>query len=158
MFDARNVVFDDLEEGDTLRRASSDGFGFAISGGVAQAVVNHIKRIDPEREVKIVKAEGLDECKKMMKKAAAGEYNGFLLEGMACPGGCIAGAGTLQPLNKAAYSVGVAMKEAPVENAIDSQYADLLPHLERIQEELSKAKEEEYKPVNKIKISLLTYK
>jgi hypothetical protein len=50
------------------------------------------------------------------------------------------------------------MKEAPVENAIDSQYADLLPHLERIQEELAKAKEEDYEPVNRAKISLLQYK
>ena len=50
------------------------------------------------------------------------------------------------------------MKEAPVENAIDSQYADLLPHLERIQEELAQAKEEDYEPVNRAKISLLTYK
>ena len=73
---------------------------------------------------------------KMMKKAAAGEYYGYLLEGMACPGGCIAGAGTLLPANKAAYSVGVAMKEAPVENAIDSAFSDLLPALERIHEEL----------------------
>jgi iron only hydrogenase large subunit-like protein len=158
MFDAKDVVFDELEEGDTLRRASSDGFGFAISGGVAQAVVNHIKRVDPDREVKIVKAEGLDECKKMMKKAAAGEYNGYLLEGMACPGGCIAGAGTLQPINKSTYSVGVAMKEAPVQNAVDSQYADILPHLERIQEELAKAKEEEIEPVNRAKVNSLAYK
>ena len=50
------------------------------------------------------------------------------------------------------------MKEAPVENAIDSQYADLLPHLERIQEELSEAQAEDYEPVNRAKISLLTYK
>ena len=28
----------------------------------------------------------------MMQLAAAGKYNGYLLEGMACPGGCIAGA------------------------------------------------------------------
>ena len=75
--------------------------------------------------------------------AAEGEYNGYLLEGMACPGGCIAGAGTLQPVNKAAYSVGVAMKEAPVKNAIDSQYADILPHLEHIQEELEQSAAEE---------------
>lgn len=136
MFDARNVVFSELEEGQPLRKASSDGFGFAISGGVAQAVVNHIKRVAPEREVKVARAEGLDECMKMMKKAAAGEYDGYLLEGMACPGGCIAGAGTLLPANKAAYSVGVAMKEAPVENAIDSAFSDLLPALERIHEEL----------------------
>ena len=93
---------------------------------------------------------------KMMKKAAAGEYNGYLLEGMACPGGCVAGAGTLQPLNKAVYSVGVAMKEAPVANAVDSQYADLLPALEHIQEEL--AKQEVPEPINRAKIDLLMYK
>ena len=156
MFDAQGVVFEDLEEGDTLRRASSDGFGFAISGGVAQAVVNHIKRVDPDREVKVVRAEGLDECVKMMKKAAAGEYDGYLLEGMACPGGCIAGAGTLQPTNKAAYAVSVAMKEAPAENAYTNQYADLIPVLEHIQEELSKTNVPE--PVNRAKVNLLEYK
>ena len=141
MFHAKNVDFNDLEDGEPLRKASSDGFGFAVSGGVAQAVVNHIKRVDPEREVNVVKAEGLADCVKMMKKAAAGEYDGYLLEGMACPGGCVAGAGTLQPINKGTYSVGVAMKEAPVENAVDSQYADLLPVLEHIQEELSEETE-----------------
>ena len=78
MFDAKGVVFSECEEGEPLRKASSDGFGFAIGGGVAQAVANHIKRVDPEREVKIVRAEGLDECLKMMKKAAAGEYDGYL--------------------------------------------------------------------------------
>lgn len=140
MFEARNIDLASIEEGEQLRKASSDGYGFAKSGGVAQAVVNQIKRIDPDREIKVVRAEGLDECMKMMKKAAAGEYNGYLLEGMACPGGCIAGAGTLQPLNKATYSLGVAMKEAPVENSADSQYADLLPVLENIQEELEKEK------------------
>ena len=86
------------------------------------------------------------------------EYNGYLLEGMACPGGCVAGAGTMQPLNKAVYSVGVAQKEAPVANALDSKYADLLPALEHIQEELSKQEEEVPEPVNRVKFSLLTYK
>ncbi len=141
MFEAKNVDFSEIEEGEPLRKASSDGFGFAVSGGVAQAVVNQVKRIDPDLEMKTVRAEGLAECVKMMKKAANGEYNGYLLEGMACPGGCIAGAGTMLPLNKAAYSVSVAMKEAPVQNAAGSRYADLLPALEHIQEELKKDKE-----------------
>ena len=156
MFDAKGVDFAEIEESEPLRKASSDGFGFAISGGVAQAVANHIKRVDPDREVRIVHAEGLDECMKMMKKAAAGEYDGYLLEGMACPGGCIAGAGTMLPLNKAKYSVSVAQKEAPVSNAIDSRYADLLPALEHIQEELSR--QETPEPVNSVKVKMLNYK
>lgn len=48
--------------------------------------------MDPDREVKVVSANGLQECKKMLMAAKAGKYNGYLLEGMACPGGCIAGA------------------------------------------------------------------
>ena len=40
----------------------------------------------------------LDECRKMMQMAKAGKYNGYLLEGMACPGGCVGGAGTIQPI------------------------------------------------------------
>ena len=87
----------------------------------------------------------------------AGDY-AVMEVNMRPPGGCIAGAGTLLPLNKAAYSVGVAMKEAPVANAIDSQYADLLPHLERIQEEFSQTGSDDYEPVNKAKVSMLAYK
>ena len=52
--------------------------------------------------------------------------------------------------------VSVAQKEAPVANAIDSQYADLLTALEHIQEELSK--EEVPEPINRVKIDMLSYK
>ena len=33
----------------------------------------------------------------MMKAAVKGKYNGYLLEGMACPGGCVGGGG--QPIH-----------------------------------------------------------
>ena len=33
--------------------------------------------------------------------AKAGKYNGCLIEGMGCPGGCVAGAGTNIPIAKA---------------------------------------------------------
>jgi hypothetical protein len=139
MFDAQGVVFEDLEEGDTLRRASSDGFGFAISGGVAQAVVNHIKRVDPDREVKIVKAEGLDECKKMMKKAAAGEYNGYLLEGMACPGGCVNGGG--QPYGGQAGTVEKSKKLYDVDLLHSIRRSEENPVITTIYQEIIKGKD-----------------
>ena len=47
-----------------------------------------------------------------MALAKAGKYNGYLLEGMACPGGCIAGAGTLLPVDQAAKIVSSYQKEA----------------------------------------------
>ena len=49
-------------------------------------------------DVKIASAQGLAECKKLLMLAKAGKYNGYLLEGMGCPGGCIGGGG--QPRTK----------------------------------------------------------
>ena len=56
----------------------------------------------PEVEVHIEHAEGLTECKKMLTLAKAGKLKGCMIEGMGCPGGCMAGAGTNAPLAKAA--------------------------------------------------------
>ena len=53
-----------------------------------------IEKYYPGTEVKIEHAESLAECKKVLLKAKAGKMNGCLIEGMACPGGCVAGAGT----------------------------------------------------------------
>ena len=111
--------------------ASADGRGFAVSGGVATAVVNAIHRRYPDREVNVVNAEGLDECRKMMKDAVKGKYPGYLLEGMACPGGCVAGAGTLQAINKTAAAVKRYAKKSPRKNATENAYRMLIPALER---------------------------
>ena len=70
---------------EALNEASADGRGFAVSGGVAQAVVNRAKELAPEREVKVMSAEGLENCRKMLTLAKAGKLDGYLLEGMACP-------------------------------------------------------------------------
>ena len=58
MFAAKGVDKECIpaEEAQTLSQAGSDARKFAVSGGVAQAVVNAIKSIDPTREVKIAKS------------------------------------------------------------------------------------------------------
>ena len=89
MFEAKEVNFADIEEEAPLREATGDGCGFAVSGGVAAAVANAIHQMDPDREVKIASAQGLADCRKLLMMAKAGKYNGYLLEGMGCPGGCI---------------------------------------------------------------------
>ena len=114
--------------------ASADGRGFAVAGGVANAVVNAIKVIDPEREVNVVNAEGLENCRKMMKDAVKGKYPGYLLEGMACPGGCVAGAGTLQAINKTAAAVKRYAKKSPHTNATENVFRDKIPSLERAED------------------------
>jgi iron only hydrogenase large subunit-like protein len=101
-----------------------------VSGGVAGAVEKMIHKEDPDREVKTARAEGLRECRKLMTLAKAGKYNGYLLEGMGCPGGCIAGAGTLLPVELAAKVVGRYQGEADISEPTDSAYRDLSKSLE----------------------------
>ena len=124
MFQAKNVDFETIPEHETLNEGTAAGRGFAVSGGVAKAVENMIKKNDPDAQVLTARAEGLRECRKLMTLAKAGKYNGYLLEGMACPGGCVAGAGTLLPVELAATVVGRYQKEAEREDPTQSKYRD----------------------------------
>ncbi len=124
MFQAKDIDFEALKDSDVLNEGTAAGRGFAVSGGVAKAVEDIIHQTNPEVEVKTVRAEGLRECKKMMALAKAGKYDGYLLEGMACPGGCVAGAGTLLPVDLAAKVVGRYQNEAQRESPLQSDYKD----------------------------------
>ena len=130
MFEAREVDFTALEETDTMHGASGDGRGFACSGGVASAVVNAIRDMYPDRDVRVAHAEGLAECRKLLQMAKAGKYNGYLLEGMACPGGCVAGAGTLQPIARSTAAVALHKKVSTHAHATQNDYQYLLETLE----------------------------
>ena len=105
-----------------LCSASAAGRGFAQSGGVANAVANKIKEWHPDMEVKIASAQGLADCKKLLMLAKAGKYNGYLLEGMGCPGGCIGGAGTIADPARTAIQLNKYMKEAPFTDPEQSPY------------------------------------
>ncbi len=124
MFEAKNIDFASIADGEEMREGTAAGRGFAVSGGVAGAVAGVLEKIAPEREVKTAKAEGLRECRQLMAIAKAGKYNGYLLEGMACPGGCVAGAGTLLPVELAARVVGQYQKEADQSSPLDSRYSE----------------------------------
>ena len=130
MFNARGIDLGQVvAEDDELLEGSNDGRRFAISGGVAQAVKNLIQKEHPDMEVKVQAAEGLKNCKTMLMMAKAGRLNGYLLEGMACPGGCVAGAGTLQPIAKSSALVKKYATENKRVNADESAYADELHEL-----------------------------
>ncbi|WMJ22188.1 4Fe-4S dicluster domain-containing protein [Paludicola sp. MB14-C6] len=120
IFAAKNIDFTQ-ECGETVEDAAATGRGYGVAGGVADAIVSCIKKMDPEREVLVDRAEGLRNCRKMLTLAKAGKRNGYLLEGMACEGGCIGGAGTLQPLVKAAAQVKKFASESPYPNVMDKK-------------------------------------
>ena len=95
-----------------------------MAGGVAKAVVDVIHKTHPDMEVKTAGAQGLRECRKMLQLAKAGKYNGYLLEGMACPGGCVAGAGTLLAVEKASSIVSRYQDSAKKASPLESKYRD----------------------------------
>jgi iron only hydrogenase large subunit-like protein len=132
MFDAKKIDFSKIEAdpADDMNEGSGLGRGFAVSGGVASAVVEAIQHIEPGREVLTEYAEGLRDCRKMMAMAKAGKRNGYLLEGMACPGGCVAGAGTIQPVKQAAMNVEKFKNEAAEQSCTVSPYLDRLKDVE----------------------------
>lgn len=94
IFAAKGILLDEIEAMDRLEGATAAGRGYGVAGGVSAAIEKCVKEYYPGVEVNIEHAEGLSDCKKMLMLAKAGKKNGCLIEGMACPGGCIAGAGT----------------------------------------------------------------
>lgn len=124
MFEAKDIDLEKVEDSPSHYEASAPGVGFAASGGVAKAVEDVIHRLHPEVEVKTITADGLRECRQMLRIARTGKYDGYLLEGMACPGGCIAGAGTIQPLEKSRRSLEKYKSAVSIENPLDTEYIE----------------------------------
>lgn len=105
MFDARDVDLSKFESGTFEAEATAAGRGYACAGGVAGAIKECIEKYYPELEVKTEHADGLEGCRKILLLAKAGKKNGYLIEGMGCPGGCVGGAGTCMPIIKASAEI-----------------------------------------------------
>ena len=130
IFDARHVDVEKIEEDpEGVNDASMDGRNFAVAGGVAKSVVDVIHERYPDKEIKVANAEGLKECRKLLTMAQAGKYNGYLLEGMACPGGCVAGAGTMQPIKKSQASVNLYASKAKHKTSNETEHVKELDKL-----------------------------
>ena len=112
MFEAKGLELEKLEELPVKLKATGAGRGYACAGGVASAIERCIAEYHPDVQVKIQHAEGLTECKKVLTLAKAGKLNGYLIEGMGCPGGCVAGVGTIIPPERAKIIVEQTVKQS----------------------------------------------
>ena len=120
MFEAKGIDITKVEAETPIEDATSAGRGYAASGGVASAIE---KEYYPDTTVHIEHVESLADCKKILMLAKLGKKNGCLIEGMACPGGCIAGAGTNVAILQAQKALSSFQNEAerklPPQNAMD---------------------------------------
>lgn len=105
LFDAKEIDPAAVEGDSSLHDATGAGRGYAVSGGVAGAIEACLKEYYPDVPVHIEHAETLADCKKILALAKAGKIKGCMIEGMACPGGCMGGAGTNVPLAKSSKAL-----------------------------------------------------
>lgn len=94
LIDSKKIDVQSLPEED-LSQASCFGRIFARGGGVSEAVAEAIAESGSRFEVKPLACSGIDECKKALMLAQRGLLKYNFIEGMACAGGCVNGAGAL---------------------------------------------------------------
>ena len=94
LFDSRDIDIASLEE-NVLDNASYFGRIFARSGGLSDAVAQAMKEQNIDFDLKPVVCDGIEACRTALLKLNKGVLDGNFIEGMACIGGCIGGAGCL---------------------------------------------------------------
>jgi len=95
LFDSKDLDISTLGE-DVLDNASYYGRIFARSGGLSDAVKESLKEQNiTDFEVKPIACNGIEECKIALLKKNKNLLDANFIEGMACIGGCIGGAGCL---------------------------------------------------------------
>lgn len=94
LFDSKDFDITTLEEG-VLDNASYFGRIFARSGGLSDAVKQSLKEQNIDFDLKPCSCDGIEECKIALLKKSKNLLDANFIEGMACTGGCIGGAGCL---------------------------------------------------------------
>ena len=95
LFDSRDLDITTLDEG-VLDNASYFGRIFARSGGLSDAVAEGLKEQGiTDFVLKPCACDGIEECRIALLKKSKNLLDANFIEGMACVGGCIGGAGCL---------------------------------------------------------------
>ena len=123
LFASRDLDVSLLEER-ALDSASPYGRGFACSGGLTEAVKEALKEQELDFDPKCVSCDGIEECRVALLKLNKQLLDCNFVEGMACSGGCIGGAGCLshKPSAKALVEKhGKAATAATIKDALTSK-------------------------------------
>ncbi len=123
LFDSREMDITALAEGE-LDDASYFGRIFARCGGLSDAVAEALREQNLDSfELSACSCDGIEACKVALLKKSKGVLGANFIEGMACSGGCIGGAGCLtrSPAGKARVdSYGKRAKRTTIRGAVDA--------------------------------------
>ncbi len=94
LFDSRDLDIASMDE-DVLDNASYFGRIFARSGGLTDAAKQAMEEQNIDFEIKPMVCDGIEACRMALFKKTKNLLDANFIEGMACIGGCIGGAGCL---------------------------------------------------------------
>lgn len=119
LFDSRDIDITTLES-EELDGASYFGRIFARCGGLADAVKEGIKESGSDFELKAISCDGIEACKIALLKKSKNLIDVNFIEGMACTGGCVGGAGCLTHGEKNKVKVEEHGKQSSAKTIADS--------------------------------------
>lgn len=119
MIDSQNIVMNVMDE-TPLEDASYFGRIFGRSGGLTEAVAAVVKEKSLNFTVKAETCDGIEACKTALLRAKAGKLDKNFIEGMACVGGCVGGACSLNHEVKGRVKVDQYGKKSPREGVVDA--------------------------------------
>lgn len=119
LFDSKDLDITTLEE-DVLDNASYFGRIFARSGGLSDAVKQGLAEQNIDFDLKPIACDGIEECRVALLKKSKNVLDANFIEGMACVGGCIGGAGCLTHGEKNKAQVDEYGKEAMEKTITDA--------------------------------------
>ncbi len=119
LFDSRDIDITSLEEG-VLDNASYFGRIFARCGGLADAVAEGLLEQGIDFELKAISCNGIEACRMALLKKSKNALDANFIEGMACVGGCIGGAGCLTHGEKNRVGIDKHSREAIDKSITDS--------------------------------------
>ena len=119
LFDSKDLDITTFEE-DVLDNASYFGRIFARSGGLSDAVKQGLAEQNIDFDLKPVACDGIEECRVALLKKSKNVLDANFIEGMACVGGCIGGAGCLTHGEKNKAQVDEYGKEAMEKTITDA--------------------------------------
>ena len=114
LYDSRDIDIKTLDE-ESLAGASYFGRIFARTGGLSEAAAQAMKEQNIDFEIKPAICDGIEACKTALLKKSKNVLDANFIEGMACIGGCIGGAGCLTHGEKNKAEVDKYGKESKIE-------------------------------------------
>lgn len=123
LFELMGINPADFEE-DESDHSSRAGRIYARTAGVSEAVQTTLDRLRPNRKItlKSRQADGVANCKALLKEIAEGRVDANFIEGMGCVGGCVGGPKSLIDRELARAAVNEYGDGARIKTPADNPY------------------------------------